>query len=480
MQELKIADFLQTLRKAHGYTQQEVADHLHISNKTISKWETGQALPDILSLKALAELYDVTVDEILNGQKDFKESPKKDKAINNLLTANVGKKLNFSLLISGIVFLIGLLIDLVLSSFNYDLVGFFINFFIVGIGIIIYFLPYILINKEDLEYATSTKLRNNNILTSIVGGSLLLSYLTLFAYQYLIFLAIIIGIGFSFIAYYALIKNPGSSKLIKAKIIILLLVCSINFYNIFFYLFAPLDNILTKELLGPIIYVTFIVLFIICIIVTIVRKFKSIIPSITTLIIGCRFIIFLYIVSDSSVFLVYYFANPTILVVLGLTLFIIDCILINYRRDNSATKCIQTKYLKHIIKGSNILASLLTITFGICYFFVPYINASPNVFVYYNLNTFYSILIFLALFVITLALLFIPIIKNLAPTILLFGVCIYTSYLFDGVSKSEAVFFVNFANYSGLASIILGVVLLLLIIAIQIIKLINRKRIANT
>lgn len=480
MQELKIADFLQTLRKAHGYTQQEVADHLHISNKTISKWETGQALPDILSLKALAELYDVTVDEILNGQKDFKESPKKDKAINNLLTANVGKKLNFSLLISGIVFLIGLLIDLVLSSFNYDLVGFFVNFFIVGIGIIIYFLPYILINKEDLEYATSTKLRNNNILTSIVGGSLLLSYLTLFAYQYLIFLAIIIGIGFSFIAYYALIKNPGSSKLIKAKIIILLLVCSINFYNIFFYLFAPLDNILTKELLGPIIYVTFIVLFIICIIVTIVRKFKSIIPSITTLIIGCRFIIFLYIVSDSSVFLVYYFANPTILVVLGLTLFIIDCILINYRRDNSATKCIQTKYLKHIIKGSNILASLLTITFGICYFFVPYINASPNVFVYYNLNTFYSILIFLALFVITLALLFIPIIKNLAPTILLFGVCIYTSYLFDGVSKSEAVFFVNFANYSGLASIILGVVLLLLIIAIQIIKLINRKRIANT
>lgn len=480
MQELKIADFLQTLRKAHGYTQQEVADHLHISNKTISKWETGQALPDILSLKALAELYDVTVDEILNGQKDFKESPKKDKAINNLLTANVGKKLNFYLLISGIVFLIGLLIDLVLSSFNYDLVGFFINFFIVGIGIIIYFLPYILINKEDLEYATSTKLRNNNILTSIVGGSLLLSYLTLFAYQYLIFLAIIIGIGFSFIAYYALIKNPGSSKLIKAKIIILLLVCSINFYNIFFYLFAPLDNILTKELLGPIIYVTFIVLFIICIIVTIVRKFKSIIPSITTLIIGCRFIIFLYIVSDSSVFLVYYFANPTILVVLGLTLFIIDCILINYRRDNSATKCIQTKYLKHIIKGSNILASLLTITFGICYFFVPYINASPNVFVYYNLNTFYSILIFLALFVITLALLFIPIIKNLAPTILLFGVCIYTSYLFDGVPKSEAVFFVNFANYSGLASIILGVVLLLLIIAIQIIKLINRKRIANT
>ena len=165
---------------------------------------------------------------------------------------------------------------------------------------------------------------------------------------------------------------------------------------------------------------------------------------------------------------------------LGLTLFIIDCFLINYRRDNSATRCIQTKYLKHIIKGSNILASLLTITFGICYFFVPYINASPNVFVYYNLNTFYSILIFLALFVITLALLFIPIIKNLAPTILLFGVCIYTSYLFNGVSKSEAIFFVNFANYSGLASIILGVVLLLLIIAIQIIKLINRKLITNT
>lgn len=64
-----IGEFLATLRKAHGYTQQEVADKLGISNKTISAWERGTVLPDILILPVLAELYSVTTDEILAGER---------------------------------------------------------------------------------------------------------------------------------------------------------------------------------------------------------------------------------------------------------------------------------------------------------------------------------------------------------------------------------------------------------------------------
>jgi len=64
-----IGDFLAALRKANGYTQLEVADKLGISNKTLSSWEQGRAYPDALTLPALAEIYGVTVDEILKGER---------------------------------------------------------------------------------------------------------------------------------------------------------------------------------------------------------------------------------------------------------------------------------------------------------------------------------------------------------------------------------------------------------------------------
>lgn len=44
MDNIKIGLFLQALRKAKGYTQQELADYLNLSNKTISKWECGDSL----------------------------------------------------------------------------------------------------------------------------------------------------------------------------------------------------------------------------------------------------------------------------------------------------------------------------------------------------------------------------------------------------------------------------------------------------
>ena len=69
MAKQSIGEFLSTLRKANGYTQQEVADRLGISNRTLSGWECNNVLPDILLLPALAEMYGVTVDEILAGER---------------------------------------------------------------------------------------------------------------------------------------------------------------------------------------------------------------------------------------------------------------------------------------------------------------------------------------------------------------------------------------------------------------------------
>lgn len=64
----KTGAYLAELRRARNMTQQEAADRLGVSNKTVSKWENGAGFPDITVLPALAELYGVTTDDILAGE----------------------------------------------------------------------------------------------------------------------------------------------------------------------------------------------------------------------------------------------------------------------------------------------------------------------------------------------------------------------------------------------------------------------------
>jgi len=64
-----MGNFLAVLRKSKGMRQQDVAESLNVSNKTISKWERGEGYPEITIIPAIAELFEVTADEILRGEK---------------------------------------------------------------------------------------------------------------------------------------------------------------------------------------------------------------------------------------------------------------------------------------------------------------------------------------------------------------------------------------------------------------------------
>lgn len=57
------------LREARGMTQTELADKLGVSNKTVSKWETGKGLPDITLLQPLAQALGISVIELMNGEQ---------------------------------------------------------------------------------------------------------------------------------------------------------------------------------------------------------------------------------------------------------------------------------------------------------------------------------------------------------------------------------------------------------------------------
>ena len=63
----KTGAYLAALRKARGMTQQEAADQLGVSNKTVSKWENGKSYPDIHSLLLLSALFDVSLDQLIKG-----------------------------------------------------------------------------------------------------------------------------------------------------------------------------------------------------------------------------------------------------------------------------------------------------------------------------------------------------------------------------------------------------------------------------
>lgn len=73
MNQEKIGKFIRELRKEKGITQQELAKKLGVTNKAISKWENGRCLMDISSLKPLSELLDISVLELLSGEKIEKQ-----------------------------------------------------------------------------------------------------------------------------------------------------------------------------------------------------------------------------------------------------------------------------------------------------------------------------------------------------------------------------------------------------------------------
>ena len=60
---------IQDLRKQKGLTQEELASRLFVSRTAISKWESGRGYPNIDSLKAIAQFFDVTIDELLSGDE---------------------------------------------------------------------------------------------------------------------------------------------------------------------------------------------------------------------------------------------------------------------------------------------------------------------------------------------------------------------------------------------------------------------------
>ena len=78
MDQIKVGSFLKDLRREKGITQEQLAEELGVSGRTISRWETGNNMPDIGLLVEIAEYFDVSIPEIIKGER--KSEDMKDEA----------------------------------------------------------------------------------------------------------------------------------------------------------------------------------------------------------------------------------------------------------------------------------------------------------------------------------------------------------------------------------------------------------------
>ncbi len=90
MEKKTIGAFIAALRKANGMTQKDLAERLGISDKTISRWERDDGAPDLSAIPAIAEIFGVTCDELLRGER--KKAADREEALPAASTSARGEK----------------------------------------------------------------------------------------------------------------------------------------------------------------------------------------------------------------------------------------------------------------------------------------------------------------------------------------------------------------------------------------------------
>ena len=110
----KIGKFIALNRKNKGLTQEQLAEKLGVTNKTISRWETGKYMPDLSLLKPLSEELGITLNELLSGEKIEEEKIVKNKKKNIINTIDYSSKEieNEHIKISIILMILGTIISI--------------------------------------------------------------------------------------------------------------------------------------------------------------------------------------------------------------------------------------------------------------------------------------------------------------------------------------------------------------------------------
>ena len=137
MERKTIGKLISALRKANGMTQREFGEKLFVSDKTVSRWECDECTPDLSLIPAIAEIFGITADELLRGERNNPERSvgearerngrmKSEKQFRLMLEYNRKKYLNLTMISIGITIL-GLIAAMIANlSFSKGLIAFFL------------------------------------------------------------------------------------------------------------------------------------------------------------------------------------------------------------------------------------------------------------------------------------------------------------------------------------------------------------------
>ena len=145
MNQVKIGNFLKEQRKEKGLTQEQLAEHFNVSRRTVSRWETGNNLPDLDLLIEMDDYYHLDLRELLDGQRkqmdtneEVEDTVRKVAEYNNENKLKVMKRMNLLFiggLIAAIIYLILVFFDCDNNFFGGLCLGIEFGMLIVGIVI---------------------------------------------------------------------------------------------------------------------------------------------------------------------------------------------------------------------------------------------------------------------------------------------------------------------------------------------------------
>ena len=177
MEKKTMGSFMAALRKANGLTQQQVADKLNVSNKTVSKWECNEGYPEISMLPVIAELYSVSVDELLRGEKmaktfdEEKTDVKNAERIKFLIKKAIVKFTNYSIVsivLSCAALIMAYIIGDIIYNFNVLWFGYAIILILCAVSIAISLIAFNnFVSGLHSEYITENEMVEKNTQKSI-------------------------------------------------------------------------------------------------------------------------------------------------------------------------------------------------------------------------------------------------------------------------------------------------------------------------
>ncbi len=199
--KLIIAKNIYDLRLSRGMTQLELAEKLHYSDKSVSKWEKGDSLPEIATLVSIAEIFEVTLDYLIKEHSETTE-PVETKTTKSIKVKNRA-------LISGM----GILVVWLIAAFIFFLIDVFTNTLQYSFLPFVFAVPVTLIVWLVFNSIWFNHQRNFLIISLLMWSSLAVLFVTFFIFGISIPKIFILGIpGQIIIALWSRIKVSKKNK----------------------------------------------------------------------------------------------------------------------------------------------------------------------------------------------------------------------------------------------------------------------------